>query len=246
MFDDYKLSELPVASSLNLTDYMTLLQSGANKIALLSVLKALLLEGKTIGGSAAGDIADIDSIQQFTNKLLSACSLGFPYINSESVQCNVTSEDINKIVDHLDGSDYNHAAEHISFSSIHGSNVDDALSGLLAAVATLVSFAASKVSRTYALQWTQSGTTKTITEATILAALGVTNYVVLPSGFQIQLWTYDGVSKSNPATGVTIGWYETEVNGQMRLDEVVLGSLTNAQVYKISISCLLAQETDPM
>ena len=53
------------------------LDANTDKKIVASELKAYVLEGCTIGGTTAGDIADIDSAQTFTNKQLTT-----PGINS--------------------------------------------------------------------------------------------------------------------------------------------------------------------
>ena len=52
---------------------------------------SFLTGGKTIGGNSAGDIADADSVQTWTNKRMNN-----PKINSAN-QTTATSEDMNKI-----------------------------------------------------------------------------------------------------------------------------------------------------
>ena len=67
------------------------LDAGTTKKVKPSTIKSYVLDGGTIGGTTAGDPADIDSAQTFTNKRLNGCSM------NSTTAITSTSEEINKL-----------------------------------------------------------------------------------------------------------------------------------------------------
>ncbi len=212
---DVKISAFPVASALNLTDYLTILQSGANKIALLSVLKTLLLEAKTLGGNASGDIVTTSDTQTLSNKTLSSPVLGGTAVTANGAELNI-----------LDGATLSTAE--LNFLDGATGNIQEQINAIQSA--TAIPYLAYQ----YTNSWVQSGTTKTITGATILTALGNPGGYKVGPYVDVTLWQESG-GTCETVTGVSV---KLNIAGsEIRyFDNIDLSGLTNTYTYAIVVT----------
>jgi hypothetical protein len=93
---DTPISELSAASVVADNDIAVTVQGGETKKCIWSIIKSYILGGKTIGGSATGDIATNNGTQTQTNKTLVTPIINTPKLNG-SVQLESTSTELNKM-----------------------------------------------------------------------------------------------------------------------------------------------------
>lgn len=202
--------------------------AGQERRSTLTAIKTLLFGGKVVGGTAAGDIANIDSPQTFTNKRINN-----PGINSDTA---VTADSAELNI--LDGASIT-TAELNRLSGV-SSNVQDQLDGLVAA-------ADSVTTRTYTYgTGTVTGNDpEIITEIALRTATGQGNlYRVDPDSIIVQLWQLD-----------TSTWYllppVSGSNGQITFTTTIAGTTTvlnnisikldQTKSHKINVSYKLMQ-----
>jgi hypothetical protein len=160
--------------------------AAATKKILASELIAYILGARTIGGTTAGDIADINSAQTFTNKTLTA-----PLLN-EAVALTATSSELNKL-DAVTAV----AADFNAIAGIAALGIAPAeigyLNGVTSAIQTQINTLNAAISTTakvycYSVEWdNNAAATKAITEATINTACAV------PTGYFVDHTTINGI-----------------------------------------------------
>lgn len=146
--------------------------AGQERRTTFTAIKALLFGGKTVGGTGAGDIADIDSSQTFTNKRLTA-----PRINSATA-VTATSANINI----LDGASITTA----ELNKLHGvtSNIQTQINGITAGIETV-----TMKTFTYSTGTVTGSNPQIISEATLRTPTGAGNgYRVDPDSIIVCVW----------------------------------------------------------
>lgn len=198
--------------------------SGQERKTLLSAIRSYVLGGKTVGGTSAGDIANIDSAQTFTNKRLNS-----PGINSATA-VTADSAELNK----LDGCTVT-TAELNRLAGVT-SNIQTQLSTLFSSLGAL-----ANTSYLYGLNVTTASTTITISEATLRANAGITSdYRISHIGLCVQVAqlvssTYtvlDPGGVSVPEGAVT--YTTTTTNGVKHLSEISIKCNT-ATTYNVTV-----------
>jgi len=211
------------------------LDANADKKIVASELKAYVLEGGTIGGTTAGDIADIDSAQTFTNKQLTT-----PGINS-ATPISADSAEINKL-DGLTATTANLQLTATYAAKIpYLANVTSDIQAQINALAILP----TSLTWCYGLTFTADATTnKILPEADILTALGISS-----SAYRIDHTTLHGTTcavtsgtytviddTGTAAPNVVISWTTQTDSGQVHLDEIKASGFTNGNEYNIAFS----------
>lgn len=207
----------------------------------LSSMLTYILGGKTVGGTGAGDIADIDSAQTFTNKTHIS-----PKIN-ENVALVPTSTKINAtyaltanraLVSNANGEPAVSPVTSTELGCVAGAT--SPLQAQITALANQTLIGYNFLARQYNSDFTIGAgvTTKTITEADIATACGLGSYVVL-TPVTIQLMKKDGDTFEEHAGHATKYTSVTDY-GQVHLDEINISTLTASTTYSVSITFTIA------
>lgn len=146
--------------------------AGQERRTTFAAIKALLFGGKTVGGTGAGDIADIDSAQTFTNKRLTA-----PGINSATA-VTATSANINILA----GATI--TATELSRLSGVTSNIQTQINNITAGIETVTT-----KTFTYGTGTVTGSDTQIISEATLRTPTGAGNgFRVDPDSIIVCVW----------------------------------------------------------
>lgn len=217
------------------------LDANEDKKITAAELKKYVLENGTIGGTAAGDIADIDSAQTFTNKRLNS-----PGINS-ATPVTADSAEINKL-DGLTATTANLQLTATYAAKIpYLANVTSDIQAQINAINVLP----TALVYGYGLTFTADGSgNKILTESAILTALGIstTAYVIDPTSLHGTTCTvsggnYDVIDDTGVAApNVAIGWIVQTDAGQTHLDEIKCSGLTPSNVYNIAFSFKIVEK----
>jgi hypothetical protein len=215
MAADVKVSALPSATTVNDADLLYLVQTTSKKVA-ASVLQTYVLDGVTIGDTTSTSITTNNGTQTMTNKRLTS-----PKIN-ENVALTATATELNK----MDG---------VTASTAEINCIDGVTSNLQTQLNAIESPAAQAyIAYQYESTWVQSGTTKDITESTILTALGNPGGKVLSPTVDIILWTITTGTYTKDASGSAK--YVIGSTGVNHLSEINLTGLTNGVNYAIVVT----------
>jgi hypothetical protein len=215
------------------------IDAGETKRVALSEIKKFVLDNGTIGGTTAGDPADIDSAQTFTNKRLNGCSM------NSTTAITSTSEEINKLagctsstaeLNKLTG--VTTTPTQLNYLNTATANIQTQINALSAIVDTTTS-----KTYTYSLGFSQGvgETTKAITQATILAgiSLSAATYVIDHASLIISLHIIQsGTYYVVPYEGAGVKYqYTTQtVNGQLQLDTITFSGLDEGKEYNVAIT----------
>ena len=213
------------------------IDAGETKRVALSEIKKYVLDNGTIGGTTAGDPADIDSAQTFTNKTLTA-----PLLN-EAVAVTSTASEVNT----LHGSGITNAdlikvhaltasAAELNYTGGVTSAIQSQINAILAVTPQLTQRVFS-----YYSEFTASGTDKIITEATVNTAASIpSGYYVDHKSIVATIYSVAGGAYTTLNLGggtYTLDITETSIGGGvMGLDEIKIGGLTGSSVYCIAIT----------
>ena len=205
---------------------------GERKVV-LSDIKNYVLAGKTVGGEGPGDIVDRDSAQRLTQKTLTSPTINTPVINTPAISAAT-----------LTGTTVLPATT--SIGTVSATEIGH-LDGVTRAIQTQLNELAAQISTPtkrvwpYGIKFTASGTSKTITAATLLAATGLTGYLVNPQGIEIQLYSVSGgtYTKLSVAATYSIDVTTTTSAGVERVSEIKVSGITNAVDYMISVQFTL-------
>lgn len=210
------------------------LDANEDKNITAAELKKYVLENGTIGGTTAGDIADIDSNQTLTNKRLNS-----PGINS-ATPVTADSAEINKL-DGLTATTANlqltatYAAK-IPYLANVTSDIQNQINSIdLSAIARVW---------TYGVTFTAASSSYTITESALLTAVGLspTGYVVDPTSMhgttcEVSAGVYTVIDDTGAAApNVQITWTTQTDNGQVHLTELKSSGLTPTNQYNIAFT----------
>jgi len=213
------------------------IDAGETKRVALSEVKKFVLDNGTIGGTTAGDPADIDSAQTFTNKRLNGCSM------NSTAAITSTSEEITKLAGCTTGTaelnkltGVTTTATQLNYLNTATSNIQTQLSNL----GLLIGSVEDKTF-TYSLGFSQGAgvTTKDITQATIITALDMAGYVVDHTTLICSLHiVQSGIYAIVPFEGGGVKYeYTTKtVNGQLQLDTITISGLDGGKEYNIAIT----------
>lgn len=149
--------------------------AGQERRTTFAAIKTLLFGGKTVGGTGAGDIADIDSAQTFTNKRLTA-----PGINSATA-VTATSANINILA--------GATITPTELSRLSGvtSNIQTQINNITAGIETVTT-----KTFTYGTGIVTGSGTQIISEATLRTPTGAGNgYRVDPDSIIICVWQFN-------------------------------------------------------
>ena len=217
------------------------LDANTDKKIVASELKAYVLENGTIGGTTAGDIADIDSAQTFTNKRLTA-----PGINS-ATPVTADSAEINK----LDG--LTATTANLQLTATYAAKIPylaNVTSDIQAQINAL-NILPTALTYCYGLTFTADGSgAKALTEAAILTALGIspTAYVIDHTSLHgttctVTGGTYEVIDDTGVAApNVAIAWKVQTDAGQTHLDEIKCSGITEDNVYNIAFSFKIVEK----
>jgi hypothetical protein len=222
----YKIiSELDAHAGIALTDVMEV-QTPADTVTkktTLTLIKALLFGGKTVGGTGAGDIMDIDSAQTATNKRFTS-----PKLN-ENVAITSLATDVNILA--------GAAAAGVTpteFQYLNG--VTSAIQTQINAL-TPATWVSSRPDIYYET-WTNAGgvTTKTITGASIVTALLPAGYnIAVPCQIQLYLLTTDEYTVEATATYKIT---RATSPGATHLESIAITGMTAGLSYGIAVTFL--------
>ena len=202
-----------------------------------ALLAAFTLDGKTIGDGTAGAIATIDANQTFTNKRLNN-----PGINSATA-ITATSAEINKLAGVTATTAEINKLAGLTPTTAELNYVD----GVTAPIQTQINSIGSVLTKTftYGVIFTASGTSKEITEATILTALAVgSNYVIDPSSVMLNVFSVTGGTHSqlDSGAGAQIEFIDiTDADG-FHIEKLKIGGITNGAQYQITMTCKVIQK----
>lgn len=149
--------------------------AGQERRTTFAAIKTLLFGGKTVGGTGAGDIADIDSAQTFTNKRLTA-----PGINSATA-VTATSANINILA--------GATITPTELSRLSGvtSNIQTQIDGITAGIETVTT-----KTFTYGTGIVTGSGIQIISEATLRTPTGAgTGYRVDPDSIIVCVWQFN-------------------------------------------------------
>jgi hypothetical protein len=198
--------------------------SGQERKTLLSAISSYVLGGKTVGGTSAGDIANIDSSQTLTNKRLNS-----PGINSATA-LTADSAELNK----LDGCTVT-TAELNKLSGVT-SNIQTQLSTLFSSLGAL-----ANTHYHYGLNVTTASTNIAISEATLRANAGITSdYRISHIGLCVQTAqlvssTYQVLDPGGISTSEgQVTYTSTTTNGVTHLSEISIKCET-ATTYNVTV-----------
>lgn len=196
--------------------------SGQERKTLLSAIRSYVLGGKTVGGTSAGDIANIDSAQTFTNKRLNS-----PGINSATA-VTADSAELNK----LDGCTLT-TAELNRLSGVT-SNVQDQINGL-----GLLTPAVDGRLYYYGTGTITGTSSQTITESALRTASGAgTGYRVdqdtlMVSVFKLVSTTWYQIPPADGTEG-QVEFSTATTSGTVHLNQIGI-KLDSGTSYKIAV-----------
>ena len=212
--------------------------AGQERRTTFTAIKALLFGGKTVGGTGAGDIADIDSAQTFTNKRLTA-----PGINS-ATSVTATSEEINRL-----GGILSTTAELNKLHGVTASTTEiNYLTGVTSSIQTQLnnlinqSYGITERVYHYSPGVISGVTSQIINEATLRAEYGITTgYRVDPNSIAVSVYKLDsGRWYLLPPASATEGviFFTTTTAGpssQTVLNSIDVSGLLSPSSYRIVI-----------
>lgn len=211
-----------------------------------TVVKAYVLGGASIGGNSAGDILTTNGAQIVTGKRLNS-----PTINSD-VAITATGADLNAVsgitASRLLVSD---GSGRVSASAVTATEAGR-LSGVTSAIQTQINdLSASIVSadyrpHLYRLEWSNGAgvTTKSITQATILTALGLsgTAWVIDHTSLNAML-TLENAGTYAPVLlnggSEAIEWTTQTIDLQKQLDQINISGMSAEKTYAISVMLMV-------
>lgn len=198
-----------------------------------------VLQNKVLGGSAVADITTNNGTQTLTGKRLTS-----PKLN-EDVAVSASATEVNV----LDGIDTDLTAADLSLlAGLEVSGMTNAAFGTLIGMTQNVKTLTDSMDANYgniymqkawcyALGFTQgAGNTKTITADTMLTQVGVstTSYRIAAESVIISVATLSGGTYTQ-ITDCAADWVTATSGGQIYLDNIVVGGLTTATVYSVSV-----------
>jgi len=218
-------------ATLATTDEFEVQVSGetSTKKALLSVLKTLFFGTAVIGGNAAGDIITTNGTQTLTNKTLTSPTIGTAAtLPAATTIGTVTAAELLKLAG-------------LTPSTAELNYVDGVTSAIQTQLDTIAATAGGIVDRTYCYGATEqnSGTSRSITEATILTACGVSSaYRMNPTTLSIQVYevvtgTYTQLDVS---AGCGIRYRNVNDAYGLHVATVDITGLTNLSYYNVVIT----------
>lgn len=216
---DQKVSSLTTATAIQDTNYFYLVQTTSKKVA-ASTVQDYVLDGGTIAGNSAGDIVTVDGTQTLTNKTLTAPVLGGTAVTADGAELNI-----------MDGATI--STTELNYLDSLRSNVQDQIDAIANASAP------TRTAYQYTLAWVQSGTTKDITEATILADIGDPAHYVVAPVIEVALWAVSSGSYEVPTYTVKYTVQGAEIS---HLDTISLTELTNAVNYALVVTYRLIND----
>jgi len=206
-----------------------------DKKIVASELKAYILDAKTLGGSAAGDVTTNNGTQTLTGKTLTS-----PKVN-EAVAVTAKATEINKLTGCTATTaelnlTHTYAAK-IPYLINVTSDIQQQINGLSIGSEFLV--------HCYKLTFTASGTNKTITEAEILTQGGFSGYVVDHESIHgnvcsVSSGTYTVMDFIGGVATVT---WTTAGSTLIHLSEIKISGLTSGQEYNVAFSYKVISST---
>ena len=191
-------------------------------------VKSYVLGGKTVGGTAPGDIVNIDSAQTLTNKRLNS-----PAINSTTIT-SATSAELNIL----------HGATITTQELNRLQGITDNIQAQLNALSTSA-YVATQRTYTYGTGTITGMGSQIITDSALVANTGLgSSYYTNPDSITVAIYKLDsGVwVLQTPTSPLWVGFstrviYETTVLNQIKV------SLEEANTYKIIITYKVMQVT---
>ena len=198
------------------SDYTIYSSSSTDYKITWTTIASWVLGGHTIGGTSAGDIVDLDTAQTMTSKTLTTPRINTPKFN-EDKEMTATSTEINK----LDG---------LATTKTELGYVAGATSNLQNQIDAKVGFAdIADFCYQYNGDFTITGGTTdyTITEATILSALGITGGYYIDVPITVDFWSLDTNKYSKLMDSpTTIDVNRQTSYGQIHLDDVYISGIS--------------------
>lgn len=235
---DIRFSTLSDIGTLEATDIIPVTDAtdSQDKRTSPAEIKTYVLgSGIDVGGTGAGDIATIDGTQTLTNKTLTA-----PKIN-ENVAVTATATEINKLASctattaNLNLT--NTYASQIAYLSGLTGNAQNQINAITAVIPGLTGN-----TYCYYSSFLASGTTKDISEATILASsmIDKSGYEIDPKSIIAQVScsstanVYYAVGNAAPWPYCT--WTTSSTGGQRHLNTLTINSLTSGAYYTLTMT----------
>lgn len=226
---DKRITELSAITydQVKVTDKLHVGQTSADKSITLPQAKKYVLENKSIGGNAAGDIVTIDGTQTLNNKRINGLKLNSATaITTDSAEINL-----------LDGL----TAQASQLNILDGATVTTAevnrLSGVTSAIQPQINVKLTKYSLsqyipyTYRLSITDV-TSKQIDAATILTFHGLSALSAAMDGYGCICQLYvDNVSDIVPDTDHTLKIYLADNGSSKRVTSIKFSGLTSTTDY---------------
>lgn len=215
---DLKISLLPDATSINDTDFCSLVQNGTTKKSLFSVIKSYILGGRTIGGTGQNDVTINSGAQTMLGKTLVTPALTSPIINGVG-NLSATSVELDKM-------------HNLPTTAIELGYVSGARSNLQVQIDSKVSIASiADVTKIYSQSFAYSGSTKSITEANILN--GLSGYYV-DRAVQVSLYKYSTADEMDLQTNAIKPSQQTD-HSQVHLKGIDITGLTSGNYLVVVI-----------
>lgn len=216
------------------TDEMEVQISGetTTKKKALSAVRTFVIGSATIGGNAAGDIVTTNGTQTQSNKTLVS-----PVITTAATLPAATT--IGTVT----------AAELLKLAGLLPTTAElNFVDGVTSAIQTQINALAALGSAltktfTYGVIFTASGTTKEITESTILTAIAVgTNYIVNPATIILNTFLVSSGTHTQMDASTTVTNEFTTLNDELgyHLEKLKIGGITNASQYQVTITFMLS------
>lgn len=195
----------------------------------LSDIKNYVLNGKTVGGSGAGDIVDRDSAQTLAFKTLTSPTINTPIIATPAISAaTLTGNTVLPATTTIGSVD----ATEIS----HLNGVTSAIQPQLNALSTAIGTIAVRV-YCYGVTFVAAGTSADeITAATILTGAGVpTGYIISPTTVIVQMSTVSGgaFTKIDEVTAPVV--WESATDGSGTHLTKIKPTLVNGTTYNIAV-----------
>lgn len=212
-----------------------------DKYMTLAEVKKYVLENGAIGGTTAGDIADIDSAQTFTNKRLTT-----PGINS-ATPITADSAEINK----LDG--LTATTANLQLTATYAAKIPYLanVTADIQAQINALNILPTALTYCYGLTFIADGSgSKVLTESAILTALGIspTAYIIDHTSLHGTICTVTGGTYTViddtgvAAPNVAIQWTTQTDSGQTHLDEIKCSGVVESSEYNIAFSFKIVEK----
>jgi hypothetical protein len=198
--------------------------AGNTMKAELADLKQYMLENKTIGGTTAGDIADISTAQTFTNKRLTS-----PLLN-EAVAVTTTATEVNLLHGYTGNTADLNVLAGVAAAGVTPTEIGY-LNGVTSAIQTQLGTIPAVDGRTwtYGDGFTTSATSEVYAATDIITAVGLNsaNWIMDPTTVIIQVYDVGATYTYPPGGSVTFAMSLTTAGGQTYVNNITLAGLTH-------------------